>query len=104
MRGYPAGLSMSFLVVAAVLATPSHAQAPERAADASVRSALRSIRYQFSKLPKDLGVLQIQPAFLFTLPRGEGGTLAGLDRCFPAHSAIMNLASESSENSLMMSR
>ena len=29
MRGYSAGLVMSFLVVAAALATPSHAQAPD---------------------------------------------------------------------------
>ena len=66
--------------------------------------SLRSVRYQFGNLPKDLGVLQTHTVFLFTLRRDEGGTLAGSDRCFPAHSAIMNLASESSENSLMMSR
>jgi hypothetical protein len=57
---------------------------------------------QFGKLPKDLGGSQTHPAFFAALPRAAGGT--GSDRCFPAHSAIMSLASESSGNSLWMSR
>ena len=47
---------------------------------------------------------RIHKAFFSASPRDAAGTLARSDRWFSAHSAIMNLASESSENSSRMSR